>query len=104
MKGVIRGSGDKTTYLIDGREVTKAQFDEAFPDQAIGTGEGLTSWHRPVVSDALAVHPRQVEEARELAKRKGVPVEFQPDGRPVFTSSRQFRDYARKHGFVHKGY
>lgn len=64
----------------------------------------LVSWGRPVESDALAVHPSQVEEAREDARKKGVPVEFLPDGRPVFTSSRQFREYAKRYGFRHKGY
>lgn len=59
---------------------------------------------RPVESDALAVHPKQVEEACEDAKKKGVPTEFLPDGRPVFTSSRHFRRYARAYGFRHRGY
>lgn len=65
---------------------------------------GIEAWVRPIKSDALAVHPKQVAEAREDAKRKGVPTEFTQDGRPLFTSSRHFREYARKYGFRHKGY
>lgn len=65
---------------------------------------GIEAWIRPIKSDAMAVHPDQVPEARELAKKKGVPTDFLPDGRPLFTSSRHFREYARKHGFRHKGY
>lgn len=38
------------------------------------------------LSDALAVHPSQVEEAREQAKKLGVPTEFAKDGRAVITS------------------
>lgn len=59
---------------------------------------------RPMASEALAVHPDQVPEAREDAKRRGVPVEFQPTGEPVFTSSRQFREYAKAYGYRHRGY
>src|SRR5438132_7662035 len=83
--GVIRGHGENTRYFIDGHEVTKEAFDEALPDAPKGggrAGDSLTGW-KPIVSDALAVHPRQVREAVEDAKAKGVPTEFQPDGRPV---------------------
>lgn len=66
--------------------------------------KALVGWARPIKSDAMAVHPDQVSEAREDAKRKGVPTEFLPDGRPLFTSSRHFRRYARTYGFRHKGY
>lgn len=103
MTGRIIGHGDKTKYMLGNREVTKEEFDQAFPDKPIGNGQGLTSF-KPLASDALAVHPSQVSEATEDAKRKGVPTEFMPDGRPVFKSSRHFRDYARQYGFRHKGY
>ena len=53
----------------------------------------------PMLSDALAVHPHQVEEARDSAKAKGVPTEFRPDGRPVITSQKHLRDYCRAYGF-----
>lgn len=59
---------------------------------------------RPLHSEALAVHPDQIQEATADAKAKGVPVEFDRNGRPVFTSSRQFRAYAKAYGFRHKGY
>ena len=59
---------------------------------------------KPLHSEALAVHPNQIPEAIEVAKRKGVPVEFDKVGRPIFTSSRQFREYAKRHGFRHRGY
>lgn len=104
MKGVIRGTSDKPVFLIDGKEVTKEEFDQVFKPQPLGDGAGLIGWHRPVVSDALAVHPDQVEEASEHAKKLGVPTEFQADGRPIFRSSKHFRSYARAHGFVHRGY
>lgn len=59
---------------------------------------------KPLASIALAVHKKQIKEATELAAKKGVPTDFTTDGRPVFTSSRHFRRYARLHGFQHFGY
>ncbi len=93
MKGVIRGE----KYYIDGREVSKAEFDEAFPD--IGAGVNSPCHFKPIVSDALAVHPKQVQEATEDAKRKGVPTEFLPDGRPILRTRGHRRAYLRAYGF-----
>lgn len=97
MRGVIRGHGESTTYWIDGRPVTKAEFDVAFPDKPMGP-EALIGW-KPVISDALAVHPRQVQEATENAKAKGVPTDFLPDGRPILTSRSHRKAYLRAYGF-----
>jgi hypothetical protein len=93
MKGVIRGD----RYFLDGREVSKELFDQFFPDLPLGPQQ--VCFFPPLASDAMAVHPHQVEEAREDAKRKGVPVDFLPDGRPVFTSRQQRRRYLRAYGF-----
>lgn len=106
MQGVIKGRVGAETYWLDGNEVTKAEFDRAFPD-VNDTGPGAGSsfvGFRPLESEALAVHPDQIPEAIESAKRHGVPTEFTPSGLPIFTSSRHFRNYAKKYGFRHKGY
>jgi hypothetical protein len=63
----------------------------------------LTSF-KPLHSEALAVHPKDIAQASEDARKKGVPVEFDKQGRPIFTSSQQFRKYCKAYGFVHKGY
>ena len=60
-------------------------------------GQGTTTW--PQHSDALGVHPSQAEEARESAKRRGVPTDFDKAGRPVFTSAAHKRAYAKAYGF-----
>jgi hypothetical protein len=101
MKGVIRGHGDKRTFFLDGKQVTREEFDSAFPDTPIGDGSGLIGW-KPLISDALAVHPRQIKEAREDAIKKGVPVDFTADGRPKFTSRQQRSAYLRAYGFFDK--
>jgi hypothetical protein len=74
--------------------------DATSPPEALGN----RPWTQPVHSDALAVHIDQVAEAREQARRLGVPVEFDRVGRPVFTSAHQFRQYVKALGYVHKGY
>jgi hypothetical protein len=97
VRGVIRGDGPKTTYHIDGKEVTKAEFDAAFPDRPVGE-PSLVGWV-PIISDALAVHPRQVKEAIADARAKGVPTEFLPDGRPVLSSRSHRKRYLKAYGF-----
>lgn len=101
MKGIIRGSGEKETYWIDGREVSKAEFDEAFPPKSLtgGTfgGTPLSGW--PIYSDALAVHPVDVKEHERIAKEKGVPTECLPDGRVVLRNRAHRKAYLRSFGF-----
>lgn len=102
MVGIIRGSGAKTRYLIDYKEVTKEVFEAAFPDKPITEGSDLlvsADWKKPILSDSLAVHAKQVREAQELADKRGVPTEFMVDGRPVFRSRKHRAEYCRTHGF-----
>lgn len=98
------GSASMDAFRMDddARKAFYASLADEKPTEA--AGDSLVGWARPVESDALAVHPSQVEGAREDARQKGVSVEFLPDGRPVFTSSRQFREYAKRYGFRHRGY
>ena len=48
-----------------------------------GTGLACDTW--PMTSDAAGVSGRQVKEATEEARKAGVPTEFTPDGRVIFT-------------------
>jgi len=57
----------------------------------------------PIRSSTLGVHPDLRDEAIEDAKRKGVPTEFLPDGRPLMTSNDHYRRYCRAYGFRHRG-
>jgi len=54
------------------------------------------------LSDALAVHPTQVAEAIADAKKKGVPTDFAPDGRPIITSRNHQKRYLRAYGFFNR--
>lgn len=101
MTGVIRGDH----YFIDGCEVTKAQFDLAFPDLGapLPRIKGRSKCAvLPKLSDALAVHPRQVKEAIESSVKKGVPTDFAADGRPVIRSRAHQKAYLKAYGFHNK--
>lgn len=103
MIGKIRGHGDKTSWWIDGREVSQAEFEEHFPPacslESVGTcGSSLVGF-KAIHSDALGVHPKQITEARESAIKKGVPTEFDKKGRPIFTSRLHRKRYCEAYGY-----
>jgi len=58
--------------------------------------KSTTGW--PMYSDAMGVHPDQIPEAVESAKRHGVPTDFLPDGRVEWTSPSHRKNYCRAYG------
>jgi len=52
----------------------------------------------PVLSDAAGVHPDQIPEAKARAAARGVKIDFTSDGRAIFESPRQRREYCRLRG------
>lgn len=101
MKGVIRGHGEKTTYWIDGRQVTKGEFDAAFPDKPLKSDDLMTPFpgNWPMHSDAMEVHPKQLELAKKLDRQRGAPpTEYDSLNRPIWTSEAHKRKYIRAHG------
>lgn len=82
---IVQGK-KRPTYYLNGKRVSLKRLLERYPDAldnfipqlALGTSSG---W--PMVSDALAVHPKQVDQANARAKRHGIQVQYRPDGRPV---------------------
>lgn len=49
-------------------------------------------------SQAMAVHPDQINEAMAHDRKLGAPVHYDRAGRPVFTSKAQRRRFIRAHG------
>lgn len=86
-------------YEIDGREVSEEEFRRRLPPAPDGEGPSSLSSTPPHLSEGLSVHPDQVQEAIEDAKRKGVPTEFRPDGRPVMRSRAHQKAYLKAYGF-----
>jgi hypothetical protein len=77
--------GKPTKYFVDGREVTKKEFDAKTPHHDIKEAVGVqtlmeTSKAWPRKSDAFGVGANQKEKAEEAYKKLGVPTEMVPDG------------------------
>ncbi len=96
MKGEIKYDrlGNQIGFYLNGKEVTKEAFDEAIPTRPIGVplnGHSPACW--PMLSDALAVHPKQIPAVMERNKQHGLHVEYNPtDGRPVLMDRGMRRD------------
>lgn len=93
MKGKMVGN---RFYLYDNGwvQVTKEEFDAAIPpvDDSVDGLVGNRPWAKPVVSDALAVHPSQIEEVMARNKRHGLEVEYEGEyGRPILRDRDQRR-------------
>jgi len=82
--------------------VTKAAFDEAFPDKPIGEFGGMMPACWPMTSDSMGVAPDQVQEAIADSIRVGVPTHFDSQGRPVLTSPEHRKRYSEAYGFFDK--
>lgn len=102
MTGKIKWTNGKPSYWIDGKQVSVKRFAKLFykPVEG-GQGESLIGW-KPLASDALAVRPSQIKEAREDAIKKGVPTDFLADGRPVFRTRQHRANYLKAYGFFDK--
>ncbi len=107
MKGKITGKhGEERYYIKDVGtpwvEVTKEQFLEAFPSHKIEAGSSVMGtpaacW--PLHSEALAVHTKQIAEATENAAKKGIPTEFDGNGRPIFRDRAHRKRYLKAYNF-----
>lgn len=91
---------NKTVYAAYGKDVCR--LCDMLGEEALPAATP-SAW--PVLSDALAVHPKQLEQVRERNKRHGLGhIEYLPDGRPVLKDRGMRRDLMRlekvhdKHG------
>lgn len=86
-----------TTYFLDGKEVTREEYEKVYPPP-----EGVPmagGWSRPLLSDALAVHPSQVAEANARNARRGCSVTYDPkDGRAVIPDRAERRKLLKIEG------
>ena len=69
------------------------QMKRVFGNFRIG---GCTEYHRPLVSDSLAVNPCQIEEHKKMFP----DIPMTGEGQPVFTNYKQHNDYLEKTGFI----
>lgn len=86
-------------HFIDGVPATQEEVDAAFPSKPIGLpllAQTSSCW--PMKSDALAVHPKQIEQVRARNKKHGLNIEYAPDGRPILQDRGMRRDLMKIEG------
>ena len=102
-------------HYIDGKLVTEEEYEQAIeadrpkvsPSSVASYGFGYeASWNKPVVSDSMGIHPKQLAKSRAVDERLGVPVEYTSDDgysySPVFRSRSEQLRYLKAHGFHNK--
>lgn len=86
-------------YYLDGVEVSERKFRKAQPpvasggDPALQVPKSCSAW--PILSDALAVHPKQIEEAMERDRRHGIQTDYAEDGRAILRDRAHRREMMR---------
>ncbi len=96
---VFGENGKPNRYYLDGEEVTKKAFNKAMKPVASSAGpSSLIGW-KPLHSEALAYHPKQIAEAREHLAKIGVPTDIDEEGRPIFRSRQHRAEFLRKNGY-----
>lgn len=93
MNGVVKWDREGNRhYFMDGVEVAESDFRAVVKPPELPEGEAgssLCGWKRPILSDALAVHPEQIQEAMERDRRYGIASEYAPDGRMILRDRKQ---------------
>lgn len=115
MRGKVIYKNGRRICVLEDKEVSEAQYDRAFPSklheilEMAGKGRGtrrqLLAGHQPscwpMRSEALAVHPDQVQEATEQLKRHGISgVRYEGDGTAVLQDRGARRELLRLEGMV----
>lgn len=102
MRGRITGTGERPRYEVEGREVSKEEFDLTFPDvTTLSRSDPCSLSSTPLSrSEVLGVHPKQREAATEQAKNLGVPTEFDNKGRALITSRAHQKALVKALGMV----
>lgn len=88
---------EEPRYYINGKLVSKEEWDRVFPDRPLGTGQGLIGWSQPIESVALGVTTKNIEKAREHDRRHGVPTDYTPEGSPIIRSAAHRRALLKLH-------
>jgi len=79
---IVFGSNGVNSYYVDGKELTKEEFDARVPSKIdLESGQCATTLMQtsvawPRQSLALGVHPNQTKEAYEKSVELGCPMQF----------------------------
>lgn len=100
---VVVGARNKFTYYIDDKEVSEKEWKKTCRGMNLGnvaTTMMQTSKSWPKKSDALGVHPKQIDEAQAMSIKLGVPTEFDREtGQAIMRDNAHQRDFLKAHGY-----
>lgn len=97
--------GNPVRYFVNDKEVTKDEYDAAFPSKLadlFASGETLAAHQSscwPMKSEAMACHPDQIPAIMERDRKAGVPTQRDRAGRPILTSRAHRRALMRVEGY-----
>ena len=75
---------------------TTITFDRDF--SATGAGPVGVGSHWPLVSDAMKIHPQDVEAHMEHCKKAGIPTDFTAKGQPILRDRAHRKEYMQSFG------
>lgn len=67
-------------------------------------GPGTGNFKKKIHSHGLGIHPNQIKQVAKEDRKRGVQVEYDGRGQPVFDNSAHFRRYCKAYGLRHMGY
>ena len=91
----------KWIFFLNNKEVTEKEYRAVYPlpeQGGVFAGPALSGW--PLISDALKVHPKQIELAKKMDKDRGVHVDYTSAGQPIFQNREHRRQFLRAHGKI----
>lgn len=96
-------------FKINGRVVSKEQFEQHKPGDPLPTGQAQTFdpkagvWNQPKHCEALAYEKAELPAAKLIDQQLGLGnVEYDSIGCPVFYSPGKYDEYVKAHGFVNR--
>jgi hypothetical protein len=91
-------------YFIQHKEVTEEEYRAIYPDLnptgKIGMFATASSKAWPYTSTSIGCHPSDRKKFMKAMAAKGVPTEFNHEGRAIFTSRDHQRRYCQANGLV----
>lgn len=109
MKFKSVGDGDRERFFVDGRQVERDEYDRLMAEERAALPqieedpelEGSRPWSRPLVSTALAYHPRQVQAAREHFEKNGLSGQLIQENGKVALPDRAIRRQVNRLNKMH---
>jgi hypothetical protein len=89
-------------YTVNGKKVSRAEFNKSPSkiNEIFESGDMMSQSTRcyPFYSHSASVGYENVDEARGICTKAGIPTEFNSDGEPKFTGKKHRQKYCKEFG------